>query len=97
MAKNYGDFILKKAVEVLAVDSPTGYTHHGAAWVMNAFKELGYEPQMTVKGGVIVDLGGKNKDNGILLEAHLDTLGGMVAEVKGNGRLRYLRRSWLRR
>ena len=88
MAKNYGDYILKKAVEVLAVDSPTGYTHHGAAWVMDAFKELGYEPQMTVKGGVIVDLGGTDKDNGILLEAHLDTLGGMVAEVKGNGRLR---------
>jgi len=88
MAKNYGDYILKKAVEILAVDSPTGYTHNGAKWVMEAFEGLGYEPKMTVKGGVLVDLGGKNKDDGILLEAHLDTLGGMVAEIKGDGRLR---------
>ena len=49
---------------------------------------LGYAPQMTRKDGVLVCLGGVDKENGLLLEAHMDTLGGMVAEVKGNGRLR---------
>ena len=31
---------------------------------------------------------GKNKDNGILLAAHADTLGAMVSEIKGNGNLK---------
>ena len=35
-----------------------------------------------------IDLGGKNKDNGIVLAAHIDTLGAMVCEVKANGNLR---------
>ena len=35
-----------------------------------------------------MDLGGKDENDALLLEAHADTLGCMVAEVKGNGRLR---------
>lgn len=42
----------------------------------------------TEKGGVLVDLGGQGQGNGLLLAAHLDTLGGMIAQIKGNGRLR---------
>ena len=34
------------------------------------------------------DLGGTDTDNAILLSAHIDTLGAMVAEIKGNGALR---------
>ena len=37
---------------------------------------------------ILIDLGGRNAQNALLLEAHTDTLGGMVAEIKGNGRLR---------
>ncbi len=37
---------------------------------------------------MIIDLGGKNTADGLLLEAHADTLGGMVAEIKGNGCLK---------
>ena len=36
----------------------------------------------------MVDLGGKDDKDALLLEAHADTLGGMVAEIKGSGRLR---------
>ncbi|MCQ2399574.1 MAG: peptidase M42, partial [Clostridia bacterium] len=35
---------------------------------------------------MLIDFGGEG--DGLLLEAHVDTLGGMVAEVKSNGRLR---------
>ena len=43
----------------------------------------------TVKGGVLIDLGGEDTEEGaLLLQAHTDTLGAMVAEVKANGRLR---------
>ncbi len=86
--KKYVDFITDKTCELLAIDSPTGYTAKAAEWVMEEYRKLGYEPKMTVKGGVIVDLGGINADNGIVLAAHVDTLGAMVSEIKGNGNLK---------
>ena len=83
----YTDFIVNKTEELLKIDSPTGYTQEAAAWVQKEFKALGYQAEITNKGGVLVDLGGKDKKDGLLLEAHTDTLGGMVATIKSNGRL----------
>ena len=54
--KNYVEFITDKTCKLLAIDSPTGYTKNAAEWVMEEYRKLGYEPKMTVKGGVIVDL-----------------------------------------
>lgn len=85
---NYVDFILEKTKEVLAIDSPTGYTKNAAEYVINEYKKLGYDAKLTVKGGVLADLGGKQKDDGIVLAAHIDTLGAIVCEIKGNGNLK---------
>ena len=85
--KKYTDFIMDKTVELLAIDSPTGYTDEAAAWVKKEFEALGFKAQITGKGGVIVDLGGKNKKDGLFIEAHTDTLGGMVSTIKSSGRL----------
>ena len=84
----YTDFIVQKTEALLNIDSPTGYTDEAARWVMQEFESLGFEARLTTKGGVLVSLGGEDQENGLLLEAHTDTLGGMVAEVKANGRLR---------
>lgn len=51
---------------------------------MEAFQGLGFEARLTTKGGVLIDLGGQNVDDALLLEAHTDTLGAMVAEVKSS-------------
>lgn len=45
------------------------------------------KPHLTGKGGVLADLGGENSQDGLLLAAHTDTLGGMVSQIKGTGRL----------
>jgi len=84
----YSQFAWEQAAALLAIDSPTGYTAKAAAWVKDAFAALGFSAEITRKGGVLVDLGGKNSEDALLLQAHADTIGGMVAEVKGNGRLR---------
>ncbi len=84
----YADFAWEQTSALLAVDSPSGFTHHAAAWVKDAFEKLGFAAAITVKGGVLVDLGGKKATDGLLLEAHADTLGCMVAAIKGNGRLK---------
>lgn len=86
--ENYVNFAVEKTVELLAIDSPTGYTKEAEEYVLREFSALGYEAKRTVKGGILVDLGGEEADDALLLEAHADTLGGMVAEIKGNGRLR---------
>ena len=86
--KIYADYAWEQAAAVLAIDSPSGYTDKAAQWVKETFEKLGFEARITTKGGVLVDLGGENSEDGLMLAAHADTLGGMVAMVKGNGRLK---------
>lgn len=86
--ENIMDYILEQTKKVLSIDSPTGYTKEAADYVIRAYEALGYHPVKTVKGGVLVEIGGEDADDAILLEAHIDTLGAMVCEVKGNGRLK---------
>ena len=86
---NYTDYIMDQTCRLLAIDSPAGYTDHAARYVTEALEGMGYAPERTAKGGVLVDLGGPaGRDDGLLLQAHLDTLGGMVASIKSNGRLK---------
>ena len=80
--RTYADYAWEQAAELLAIDSPTGYTKNAANWVRNAFSALGYDARITNKGGVIVDLGGPEGEDGLMLCAHTDTLGGMVEESK---------------
>ncbi len=86
--RKYADFAWEQTAALLAVDSPSGFTGRAAQWVKEAFEGLGFDAKITVKGGVLVDLGGRQEDDGLLLEAHADTLGCMVCGIKGNGRLR---------
>ncbi len=88
MDRKYADFAWQQTQELLAIDSPSGYTADAAAWVRDAFEGLGCPAHITVKGGVIADLGGKDETDAMLLEAHADTLGAMVCQIKGNGRLK---------
>ena len=83
----YADYAADKAIELIGIDSPSGYTERAARWVQESFEMLGFMAERTQKGGVLVTVKGGSED-GLLLEAHVDTLGGMVAEVKSNGRLR---------
>lgn len=84
----YEEYILDRLQKLLAVDSPTGYTREAVQWLQKEYEALGYETQITQKGGLLVDLGGRDQQNVVLVETHTDTLGGMVAEILGNGRLR---------
>ncbi len=86
--KKYTDFLMKETETLLNIDSPTGCTEAAAAWVLEEFRKLGFPAELTHKGGVLVSLGGEDRENGLLLEAHTDTLGAMVAEIKSSGRLR---------
>ena len=84
--RSYADYAWEQAAALLAIDSPTGYTAKAAAWVKEAFCALGFDAKITTKGGILIDLGGADAEDGLLLAAHADTLGAMVKNIKGNGR-----------
>lgn len=82
------NYILEQMEKLLSIDSPSGYTGEVAKYLMEEYQRLGYQPVQTVKGGVVVNLGGEEKGNPIFVEAHVDTLGAMVTEIKTNGCLK---------
>lgn len=86
--ETYAEFAWEQAAKLLSIDSPSGFTAKAAAWVQSAFADLGFSADITTKGGVLIDLGGTDGSDGLLLEAHTDTLGGMIAQIKGDGRLK---------
>lgn len=82
------NYAVEQTLALLAIDSPSGYTHKAAEYAYNQLKELGFEPQYTRKGAVLVHLTPNlPQEDGLLLLAHLDTLGGMVTRITGEGRL----------
>ena len=88
IGQNYAEYAWEMTETLLSIDSPSGFTARAAAWVKERFEGLGFSAEITTKGGVLIDLGGEDAENALFLEAHTDTLGAMVAQVKGNGRLR---------
>lgn len=88
MEKQILDYTLDVLRGILSVDSPSGFTDGAAKYACERLLEMGYAPTVTKKGGVLCCLGGADAENALLLSAHIDTLGAMVAQVKGNGRLK---------
>ena len=80
-------YALEYIQRLLAIPSPTGFTRGAADDVAEVLKGLGFSPETDRKGAVWCELGGQGR--GILLSAHVDTLGAMVRSVKANGRIRY--------
>ena len=84
----YVNYSVEQAVKLLAIDSPSGYTMGAAKYVIAECEKLGIKAELTRKGGVIFCINPEAPvDDALLLEAHVDTLGGMVTEISGSGRL----------
>lgn len=78
--------LLTRLRELIAIDSPTGYTAAVTRFLAAELENLGFSVTLPRKGGAICCLGGEG--NPLMLLAHVDTLGAMVANVKPDGRLR---------
>lgn len=83
-------YAVEQLKQLCSIDSPSGFTDRAADYLMDELTAMGYAPEKTRKGGVTVCLGGEDDStgNGLLLMAHVDTLGAVIKEVKGNGRLK---------
>ncbi|SDM47376.1 Putative aminopeptidase FrvX [Psychrobacillus sp. OK028] len=76
--------LLKQLVEI---PSPSGYTKEIMDFMENILQKLKVDYIRTNKGALIATIKGSDETKHRLLTAHTDTLGAMVKEVKGSGRL----------
>lgn len=81
--------MLEALRKLVSIDSPSGYTRQVEDWLLSELKNLGFTPVRPNKGGVVCNLGGEG--DGLLLLAHVDTLGAMVHTILDNGRLQITR------
>ncbi len=83
------EYLINTLQELLAIPSPTGFTENAAAYVEDKLRDLSpLSFHRTTKGALVADWAGDLKTAPRALTAHLDTLGGMVKEIKSNGRLK---------
>ena len=72
--------------KLIAIDSPSGFTHDACDYIVCVLREMGYAPEITTKGAVRCALGANPK---LAIAAHVDTLGAIVSGVKSDGTLRF--------
>ncbi len=85
--EQYTRYAVEHTMQLLNIDSPTGYTRNVTDYLLETLHTLGFEPVRNRKGSVCCTLGGEGSP--LVLAAHVDTLGLMVSGIKANGRLRF--------
>ncbi|MCR2820936.1 M42 family metallopeptidase [Lederbergia panacisoli] len=74
--------------KLVSIPSPSGNTRKVIDSCEQYLENLGLEMKRNRKGGLLITIPGKNKEQHRMLTAHVDTLGAMVKEIKSNGRLK---------
>ncbi len=74
-------------VDLVEINSPTGYTKNAIDFLTEEIEEIGYQTEKTPKGNLIVAVEGKDQKRTRGLSAHVDTLGLMVRSINSDGTL----------
>ena len=82
-------YILDTLKELMAIDSPSGYTQEVMELVEQKSEEMGFGFEMTHKGNGIITVPGLDPEYVVGFCAHVDTLGLMVRSIKANGALAF--------
>jgi len=72
--------------KLIAIDSPSGFTHDACDYIVEVLEKMGYSPELTTKGAVRCALGDTPR---LAIAAHVDTLGAIVSGVKSDGSLKF--------
>jgi putative aminopeptidase FrvX len=73
---------------LLNTPSPTGFSERAIDYTERALAQFPLQLRRTVKGALVAEWEGAAANAPRALTAHVDTLGAMVKEIKGNGRLK---------
>lgn len=85
--KNQQDKLKYYLKNILSIPSPTGYTDKLTSYIKKELDTLNIPYRTTKKGVIIVTFKGENEENHRTFSAHIDTLGGMVRQIKSTGAL----------
>ena len=81
-------YILSILKDIMAIDSPSGYTKEVIQYCQKEAENLGFEIKLTKKGNLQIFVKGQD-DYTIGFCAHVDTLGLMVRSIKDDGTLAF--------
>lgn len=81
-------YILSILKDIMAIDSPSGYTKEVIQYCQKEAENLGFETKLTNKGNLQIFVNGQD-DYTVGFCAHVDTLGLMVRSIKDNGTLAF--------
>lgn len=76
----------KTLQELVAIDSPSGFTHKANDYIHKVLESYGWEPSYSNKGAIRCTLGTAKPT--LAIAAHVDTLGAVVSDITGDGTLR---------
>ena len=81
------DFLMETAKALLTTDSPSGFTRRAVEVAEGIARELGYAVRRTNKGGLVIEVPGRERGKKVGLCAHIDTLGLMCRSIEPKGEL----------
>lgn len=81
------DYLSQTLLTLLAIPSPSGYTDRIVHWVGEELTRLKIPFELTRRGAIRANLAGQQRAPARAVVSHVDTLGGMVKNLKCNGRL----------
>lgn len=90
-AKDYKQFMTDTLYEIMAVDSPTGFSKFVNRKLTELLSDMGYTVENTNKRLVHVFVKGKSSEKRVAVSSHVDTLGAMVRSIDGDGKIRFAR------
>ncbi len=73
---------LRPLRELVAIDSPSGFTATACDYIFDYLSDLGWKPERTNKGAIKCSFG---ENPTLAIAAHVDTLGGVVSYIKPDG------------
>lgn len=79
------DNVLKTLEELLKINSPSGYTDEVVNCIQDSFKDTSLLIKRTNKGALLISF---VEDPRLVIAGHIDTLGGMVKEIRSDGTLK---------
>ena len=88
-AQSYETFIKTTLAEIMAVDSPTGFSDKINQKLFEIVERLGFTAETSNKRLVKVFVKGKSGEKRVAVSAHVDTLGLMVRSITGDGKIRF--------
>ena len=83
------DLMVERLVALLRTPSPTGDSEEALGLLAGWLSDMGLTPVFTKKGALTVSIDGESEDAPRAVTGHVDTLGGIVTQIKADGRLTF--------